>query len=136
MSVDSALYIGRVIHRRLRPRVHRLAYRSYWLLLDLDEVPALARRLKLFSLNRFNLFSFHDADHGSGTTKPLRAQIEANLSAAGIDLEGGKILLLAMPRLLGYAFNPLSIYFCYAQDGTLAALIYEVHNTFRDGTAI
>lgn len=131
MSLASALYVGRVTHHRLRPRRHRLAYRTYWLLLDLDELPALSRRLRLLAYNRFNLFSVHDEDHGSGEQKPLRAQIETHLAGAGIDLAGGKVLLLAMPRLLGYAFNPLSVYFCYRRDGTLSALVYEVHNTFR-----
>lgn len=131
MSMASALYVGSVVHRRSRPREHRLSYRAYWLLLDLDELPLLARRLRLLSFNRFNLFSFHDADHGSGAAVPLRAQIERELAAAGVDLEGGPIRLLAMPRLLGYAFNPLSIFFCHAKDGALAAIVYEVHNTFR-----
>lgn len=131
MSLASALYVGRVIHHRFRPRRHRLAYRNYWLLLDLDELPELPRRLKLVAHNRFNLFSVHDADHGSGEQRPLRAQIDAQLASAGIDLTGGKILLLTMPRLLGYAFNPLSVYFCYRHDGALKALVYQVHNTFR-----
>ena len=123
--------MGRVTHHRLRPRRHALAYRAYWLLLDLDEIDALAERLRLFSHNRFNLFSFDDTDHGSGARAPLRAQIEQTLEAAGIDLGGGAVRLLTMPRLLGYAFNPISIYFCHRCDGSLAALIYEVHNTFK-----
>lgn len=129
--MGSALYVGRVTHHRLRPRRHALAYRAYWLLLDLDAIDALAGGLRLFSHNRFNLFSFHDADHGSGARAPLRAQIDEHLDVAGIDLQGGAIRLLAMPRLLGYAFNPISIYFCHRRDGSLAALIYEVHNTFK-----
>ncbi len=100
-------------------------------MLDLDELPELPRHLRLLAYNRFNLFSVHDADHGSGEQKPLRTQIDAQLAAAGLHLAGGKILLLAMPRLLGYAFNPLSVYFCYGEDGALKALVYQVHNTFR-----
>jgi DUF1365 family protein len=129
--MESALYVGRVTHHRSRPRRHALAYRGYWLLLDIDDLDGLAGRLRFFSHNRLNLFSFHDQDHGSGARAPLRAQIDKNLGAAGIDLGGGAIRLLAMPRLLGYAFNPISIYFCHRRDGSLAALIYEVHNTFR-----
>ncbi len=131
MTLTSALYVGRVTHHRFRPRRHRLAYRSYWLLLDLDEFTELPRRLRLLAHNNFNLFSVHDADHCSGEQKALRPQIEAQLAAAGVDLAGGKILLLAMPRLLGYAFNPLSVYFCYGEDGALKALVYQVHNTFK-----
>ena len=77
-ATDSALYIGKVTHRRLRPRRHFLAYRTYALLIDLDELPALDRRLRLFSHNAFNLFSFFDRDYGSGGASSLRAQIEAH----------------------------------------------------------
>lgn len=131
-GVSSALYVGAVTHRRLRPRKHGLRYRTYALLLDLDEVDALARRLRLFSRNRFNLFSFFDGDYGAGGAEPLRAQIEAHAAAAGLALHGGRILLLTMPRILGYAFNPLSVYFCYDRAGRLLAILYEVNNTFGE----
>jgi len=129
-AVESALYIGSVMHRRVTPRRHRLRYRAFWMLIDLDTVDALDRRLALFSRNGFNLFSFHDADHGDGKTEPLRDYVERTLSAHGIEIPGGRIALLCMPRILGYVFNPISIYFCYRADGSLAALLYEVRNTF------
>ncbi len=122
----------RVMHQRLRPRRHRLRYRIFSLLLDLDELDGLAARLWLFSHNRFNLFSFADRDHGNGSTEPLRAQIEHQLTAAGIAPDGGPIRLLTMPRVLGYVFNPLSVYFCYRRAGALAAIVYEVNNTFGE----
>lgn len=127
---QSALYVGSVMHRRLAPRRHRLRYRAFWLLIDLDEPDAVARRLRLFSHNRFNLFSFHDADHGSGRTEPPRVYVERTLAENAIGDAIGRITLLCMPRILGYVFNPLSIYFCYRPDGTLVALLYEVRNTF------
>src|ERR1700744_5541605 len=119
------------IHRRVRPRTHRLRYRVFWMLLDLDEVDNLSPRLRLFSHNRFNAISFFDRDHGDGSGRPLRPQVEAHLKEAGIDTEGGSIKLLCMPRVFGYGFNPLSVYFCHRPDGTLAAILYEVHNTFK-----
>jgi len=125
----SALFAGSVMHHRLRPRQHRLRYRIFYLLLDLEEIDALASRLRLFSHNRFNLFSFHDRDHGEAATMPLRDRIERHLEEAGIE-SGGPIQLLAMPRILGYAFNPLSIYFCHRRDQSLSAIFYEVNNTF------
>jgi DUF1365 family protein len=128
----SALYEGRVMHCRLKPRQHRLAYRVFWLLLDLDEIDGLPARLKLFSRNRFNLFSFRDRDFGAGSDEPLRAQVERHLANAGLDARGGRIQLLTMPRVLGYAFNPLTVYFCYRRDGDLAAILYEVSNTFGE----
>ena len=132
MNISSALYVGSVMHRRVRPRTHRFRYRAFWLLLDLDELAELSGRLRLFSHNRANLFSLHDTDHGDGTATPLRAQVERQLGKAGINLGGGPIRLLCMPRTLGYCFNPLSVYFCYRADGTLAALMYQVHNTFGE----
>jgi len=85
--------------------------------------------LRLFSVNRFNLFSFRERDHGDGSDAPLRDQVQAKLRAAGLDA-GGAIVLTTMPRMLGYVFNPLSLYFCHREDGTLAAILYEVNNTF------
>lgn len=132
MIVRSALYVGAVMHRRLRPMMHQFRYRAFWLLIDLDELPALTARLRLFSHNRFNLFALHEADHGDGSTTPIRIQAERHLSEAGIDIAGGSIRLLCMPRTLGYGFNPISIYFCHRPGGELAAIIYEVHNTFGE----
>jgi len=126
---QSALYIGSVVHRRLRPREHRLRYSIFYLLLDLDEIDVLAGKLRLFSHNRLNLFSFHDRDHGDGAIASPRKRIEWHLQEAGID-SGGPMRLLAMPRILGYAFNPLSIYFCHRRDSSLSAIFYEVNNTF------
>lgn len=127
---SSCLYTGTVMHRRFKPRAHRLNYRVFWALLDLDELPRLSDRLRLFSLEGFNLFGWHNSDHGDGSSRPLRQQVETHLAAAGIALDGGAIRLLCMPRLLGFVFNPLSIYYCYHRNGTLKALLYEVHNTF------
>lgn len=132
MSAHSAIYVGSVTHRRFAPRSHSLRYRAFWLLLDLDELPALTAKLRLFSYNRPNLFSLHDVDHGDGSRTPLRVQIDCCLREGGIDLTGGAVRLLCMPRTLGYSFNPLSIYFCYRADDTLAAVMYEVHNTFGE----
>jgi DUF1365 family protein len=130
MTLKSALYFGAVMHRRHRPRPHKLRHGVFWTLLNLDEVDALDRRLALFSHNRFNVFSLHDADHGDGSTVALRAQIDRHLAAAG--LRADKVFLLCMPRVFGYSFNPLSIYFCCSADGAIDAILYEVHNTFGE----
>jgi hypothetical protein len=132
MTANSALYVGAVTHRRLRPRPHSLRYSAFWMLLDLDDIDALHRRLRLFSRGRFNAMSFYDTDHGEQTREPLRSQVERHLRAAGIALDGGAIRLLCMPRIFGYGFNPLSIYFCHRRDGALVALLYEVRNTFGE----
>ncbi|MCG8442572.1 MAG: DUF1365 domain-containing protein [Caulobacterales bacterium] len=131
-ATRSCLYRGRVMHARLRPFHHRFVYRVFSLLLDIDEAPALARRLRLFSHNRWNLFSFHDRDHGPRDGGPLRPWIEEHLARAGVDIDGGPVRLLCFPRVLGYVFNPLSIWFCHRPGGELAAILYEVRNTFGD----
>ena len=125
----SALFAGHVVHQRTRPKRHRLRYSVLYLALDLEEAPVVDARLRLFSVNRFNLFSFHERDHGDGSGFSLLEQIRAKLRAAGLDA-GGAIVLMTMPRMLGYAFNPLSFYFCYREDRALAAILYEVNNTF------
>ena len=130
MTQASALYRGGVMHRRLRPKAHQLNYSVFWLLLDLAEIDSLDRRLRLFSRNRFNLLSFHDKDYGDGSGAALRPQIEAWLSRAGIDIGDGPVRLLTMPRVLGYVFNPISLYYCHQIDGRLAAMVYEVTSTF------
>jgi DUF1365 family protein len=130
MAMHSALYIGSVAHRRLRPKSHRLRYRVFSLLLDIDELPMLARSLRFFSVGQFNLFGFRRQDHLFGKTGDLRGEVAAILRDAGMAADGGAIRLLTMPRILGYGFNPLSIFFCYRIDGALQAILYEVHNTF------
>lgn len=132
MTQASALYAGGVVHQRLRPRRHRLQRRVFWLLLDLAEIDGLSRRLRLFSRDRWNLFAFFDRDHGDGSGRPLRTQLEARLAAIGVDLAGGAVRLLTMPRVLGFVFNPISVYYCHGPDGRLAALSYEVTSTFGE----
>jgi DUF1365 family protein len=124
--------MGFVTHQRFAPRRHALRYRMFQMLFDLDETPSLARRLRLFSHNAFNFVAFYDRDHGDGRAGPLRAWVEEALQRAGMPIDGGRIQLLCMPRILGHVFNPLSIYFCHRRDGALAAMLYEVNNTFGE----
>lgn len=130
MTLVSALYDGEVAHERVRPRRHRLRYRVFMLLLDLEELETLDRRLKRFSLNRFNLLSFHERDHVSAPGQSVRASVLAKLDAHGVDVPNARISLLCMPRVLGHGFNPLSVYFCHDGEGRLAAIVHAVRNTF------
>lgn len=130
--MNSALYRGEVMHRRLRPKAHRLKYGVFSLYLDLDEIGALGARLSLFAHNRFAPLAFHDRDHLAGTGEPLRAQIEARLAAAGIACAGGPIRVLTMPSVFGFVFNPVSVWFCHTPDGGLKGIVYEVNNTFGE----
>lgn len=128
----AALYVGDVMHARLKPVGHRFSYRVMSLLIDLDRLAEADRQSPLFGVNRAALYSFREADHGQRDGASLRSYAQARAAEHGIDLTGGRVLLLCYPRLLGYTFNPLSVYFCYRADGELALLIYEVRNTFGD----
>lgn len=132
MNRASALYFGRVTHVRAFPRRHRLSYGVWYMLLDIDELPDLDRSLPGFSVDRPGLISFHTRDHGPFDGAPLRPWIEGHLADAGIDLEGGPIRILCFPRVVGYVFNPLSVWFCHHRDGDVRAIVYEVSNTFGE----
>ncbi len=128
----AALYFGEVMHARLKPTGHRFSYRVMSLLIDLDRLDEADRQCRLFGVNRAALYSFHEVDHGRRDGSSLRAHAQACAADRGIDLTGGRVLLLCYPRLLGFAFNPLSVYFCHRADGELALLVYEVRNTLGD----
>lgn len=132
MTLQSAIYRGEVVHERRRPKRHRLRYDVFSLLLDLDELQSLDQRFRLFGYNRWAPLAFYDRDHGPTTGEALRPWVEARLKEAGLAPDGGPIWLLCYPRVFGYVFNPLSVFFCYRQDGTLAAILYEVCNTHKE----
>ncbi|MFZ1816029.1 MAG: DUF1365 family protein [Rhizobiaceae bacterium] len=125
---QSGLYMGDVVHRRLRPVRHALKYRVFSLMVDIDELPGIDARLRLFSRNRFNLFSLHDSDHGNG--EPLPAYLRSVAAQAGFAERVCRFMMLCYPRILGYGFNPLTVYFGLDADGQVQLMIYEVNNTF------
>jgi uncharacterized protein len=128
----AALYFGEVMHARLKPVGHRFSYRVMSLLIDLDRLEEADPQSPLFGVNRPALYSFNAADHGERDGSPLRLYAQQRAAEHGVNLTGGRVLLLCYPRLFGYAFNPLSVYFCYRADGELALMIYEVRNTFGE----
>ena len=132
----SAIYVGSVVHERLRPKRHRLSYRVFSMLLDLSELDRLGAEFRLFSRGRFNLFSFHDRDHGDRSGGEIEAHVRRLLSEGGIDTLGGPIRLLAYPRVLGYVFNPLSVYFCYDHQSVCAPRSTRSRTPSASATAI
>ena len=132
MSTQSALYFGDVVHHRHKPKVHALRYRVFSMLLDLDELETLNGTLKLFGHNRRAVFSMHDADHGIGERDELKAWAEGHLRKADLWSAGMRISMLCYPRIFGYVFNPLTVYFCRSAEGELRAILYEVCNTFHE----
>ena len=125
-----ALYIGEVMHQRLRPFGHRLAYRVFSLLVDLDRLDELDRMSPLFSVDAANLVAFRQSDHVAEGS--VRAHADRLLAQAGLDRPAARILLLCYPRIFGYVFNPISVYFAYDDADVLVALIYAVRNTFGE----
>ena len=125
----AAIYSGSVMHHRMKPAEHRFNYSVFSVLLDLDRLAEAGRCSWLFSLNRFNLLSFHERDHGKRDGSSLRKHVEVLLKQEGMQ-PPVRILLLAYPRLLGYGFNPLSVYYTFDDKNQLNAIIYEVRNTF------
>lgn len=148
MGVISSLYECRVVHARFSPKAHRFAYRIFLFAIDLDELDTLHRRLRLFSLGRRNLYSLRESDflptgepvfnRDEAAAVPaskgasLKERVVAHLATRGIDLTGGHVVLVTLPRVLGYTFNPVSFYFCYDRAGEPVAAIAEVTNTFRE----
>ena len=130
--MNNALYMAQVMHQRRYPVGYRFAYRVFNLLLDIDRIEQTSSRLRCLSHNRFNLLSIHDRDHGPRDGSPLRPWLDELLAGHGVDLAGGRVRLLCMPRLLGYGFNPISLWYCEHADGRLRAVLCEVNNTFGE----
>lgn len=129
MALDNAYMVADVAHARMHPKKNGFHYRVYYLCVALKDVPSLAK-LRLFSLNRFNLFGFRDADYGHGTTP--EAWIRELLATWGVTTADGEVVLLTLPRVLGYAFNPVSFWFCLDKAGLLRAVLADVRNTFGE----
>src|SRR6476661_5529786 len=131
MTATPQLCFGQVRHTRLRPARNAFAYGVFFLRLPLRSLGAAPFGGRLFSRNRFNLLSFHDADHGDGCQAPLD-WIDGLLKREGIADADGEIWLQTFPRVLGYVFNPVSFWFCHTKDGALRAVLCEVNNTFGE----
>lgn len=130
MLPESCIYRGVVMHHRKRPVDHRFTYRVFSLFLDIDRLDETSARLWSLRIDRPWLMSFYRRDHGPRDGSALRPWVEEQLRSAGSTVRPARVLLLSMPRLLGFVFNPLSVYFCYDEQGALDAIVYEVKNTF------
>ncbi len=129
--MNSCIYNGEVTHTRFKPVRHFLKYKTFSLLIDLDEINLLDKSIGIFSHNKFNIFSFYDKDHGDRDGGNLKDWVISNLKKFQIKENVSTIKVLCYPRILGYVFNPLSIFYCYEKD-KLIAIFYEVKNTFNE----
>ena len=130
--MNSCIYFGGTTHQRLRPFRHGFRYRLFMLFIDLDELEQLQAQTKILSYNGFNIFGIYDRDHARRDGSSMKSWVLEHAARRGVDLTGGKVFMLAFPRLFGYVFNPLTMYFCRNAAGQLAAVLYEVKNTFGD----
>ena len=130
--MTSSLYNGTVIHKRFKPKKHFFKYKVFSLLLDLSELNYLDKNINFFSYNSFNLISFFDKDHGERDGSSLFEWVKKNLKENNIKSENIKIKLLCYPRIFGYVFNPLSVFFIYDNKENLISILYEVKNTFGE----
>ncbi len=132
MIKNSLIYNGKVIHKRFKPKEHYFKYNVFSLLIDLDELNIIQNKIKVFSYNKFNIISFFDIDHGPRDGTSIRQWILKNLKDLGIHDNKIKIKLLCYPRIFGYVFNPLSVFFIYDKNSKLISIFYEVKNTFGE----
>lgn len=128
---EPGLYRSTVMHARLVEPRHRFTYRVFSLFVDLDALGSLGAGCPFFSIDRPNLVSFRQSDHGDRDGTPLRAFVDRHLDEAGA-APARRVMLLCFPRIFGYVFNPISVYYCYGEDGAIGAMIYEVGNTFGE----
>ncbi len=121
--MTAALYPCQITHVRSGPVRRAFRYRSYLWLVDLDDLPQVPLALR-------PLARFRSRDHLGDPASPIRANVDACLAREGISLAGGRVLMLGHAATLGYVFNPITVFWCHRADGTLAAVIAEVHNTY------
>lgn len=130
--INSAIYNGQVIHKRFKPKVHYFRYNVFSLLIDLSELETIDKEISFFSLNKFNLISFFEKDHGDRDGSSLINWVNKNLEKNNIPTQDIKIKILCYPRILGFVFNPLSVFYVYNLQNKLISILYEVKNTFGE----
>ncbi len=130
--MTSSIYNGTVIHKRFKPKKHYFKYSVFSLLIDLSDLNSLNKNISFFSYNRFNLISFFDKDHGQRDGSSLTEWVKKNLEENNIFSKDIRIKLLCYPRIFGYVFNPLSVFFVYDHNENLISILYEVKNTFGE----
>jgi DUF1365 family protein len=132
-AVDrSAIYVGHVVHQRLGAIEHGFRYPMTMFLLDVDEIGAIADRIRMFGYNRRRPVSFRDGDHLGDPARPVAENIRTFLRTGGIDAPIARVLLLTQCRVLGYVFNPVSFFYALDASGAVRAVVAEVHNTFGE----
>ena len=132
MIKNSFIYTGNVVHKRFKPKTHYFKYKVFSLLIDLSEIKLLDKNIKIFSHNKFNIVSFYDKDHGARDGGSIKDWVINNLKKNNVETKDIQIKLLCYPRIFGYVFNPLSVFYIYNSNSNLISVLYEVKNTFGE----
>ena len=132
MIKNSYIYTGTVIHKRFKPKIHFFSYKVFSLLIDLSELDLMHKTLKLFSYDKFNIISFFNKDHGPRDGSSVKNWVLQNLKKNNIETNDIQIKILCYPRIFGYVFNPLSVFYIYDKNSELISILYEVKNTFGE----
>jgi uncharacterized protein len=135
LELNSKIVICDVLHTRFSPKLHKFRYPHMMFLLDLDELEILEKKIKQFSHNGAAMYNFNDRDHLDEGAQPLKDRVHRLLRDNNFEEMPTQILLLTNPRILGYVFNPISIYFCIRKNDEPMAVICEVCNTFFERKA-
>ena len=129
--MNSSLYSTTIIHERFYHFKHKFKYFIFCMFIDHDELITIAKKIKIFSYNKFNIFSYFEKDHGYRDGRPIREFVEDFLQLNKIKFKKLKVKILCFPRILGYVFNPLTVIYCY-EENKLVAIFYEVKNTSNE----
>ena len=129
---ENCIYKGLVYHARHKPFFHDYTYRVFGFFVDLDALDTIHSSLKFFSFNSWNITSLYNKDHGNRDGGDIKQWVIDSAQKMDVDLKNHRIFMLGFPRLWGYVFNPITIFFCYDQNGELSHTLYEVKNTFGE----
>jgi DUF1365 family protein len=130
--MNSCLYECTVMHRRLAPKKHEFVYRIFLFLFDLAELTDIERRVPFFSVNSPNLYSLCNEDYFQFHSRGIRQNLETFLATQNLPIHPARVQLLTLPRLLGYTFNPVSVFFCFDENDRPMASVIQVGNTFGE----
>ena len=130
--MNSRIYHCALSHGRLSPEKHGFTYPVYFLALDLAELDEIQQRTKLFGYNRWRPCSLWDGDYLDAAEGTIRQKLSSLLVRRGHKEELSSIVLLTVPRSLGYAFNPVSFHYCYGLNGKLCLVVVEINNTYGE----
>ena len=131
-TLNNKIYNGYVSHFRFKPKIHKFKYNVFKIFINLENIEKTAKSLMFFSLNKFNLFSFHYKDYLGKTKNNPYFKAKELFIKHNLFFRKDKIYILCYPRMLGYVFNPITTYFCITKENKIRSVLYEVHNTFGD----